>query len=266
MSELSRARWPDFYIVGAPRCGTSFLWHYLRQHPDVFMPDDKERPYFCKDLDTGTPMDRKMFLDKARYLARFEGARGCVGDACAYDLFSTTAAKEIHARRPDARILICVREPSEQMRAWHKVRMAFGMEDLEFGEALNAESARGRGELLPRNAHLVPMYQYRAVADFHEQVGRYASVFGNDQVEIVPLAEIRDDPAVAFQRVTRFVGLEDWMPNSFEVIGPTPQIRHRTLLRVVTDARLIDATKRIVPRPLHGSARRIAVAVRRRTW
>ena len=41
---------PDFFIVGAPKCGTTSLYYYLRQHPQIFMPDYKEPHYFGKDL------------------------------------------------------------------------------------------------------------------------------------------------------------------------------------------------------------------------
>ena len=257
-------QWPDFYIVGAPRCGTTFMWHYLRSHPDVFLPSDKERPFFCRDLDSGTFMDRKHFLDERLYFARFEGATGLVGDACAYDLFSVRAATEIHARRPDARILIFTRQPDEQIKSWHHVRTFLGVEDLDLESALDAEPARLRGERLPRNPFLVPMYQYHAVASFDEQIERYLRTFGEGQVAIFPLEGTRADPAAAYQRATTFLGLREWLPPTFEVVGPSYPIAHKTLLRVLTDETLISAAKRVVPRPLHPAARRVAVSLHRR--
>jgi hypothetical protein len=257
-------RWPDFYIVGAPRCGTTFMWHYLRSHPDVFLPADKERPFFCHDLLTGTAMDSKHSVDEAGFHARFEGATGLVGEACAYDLFSSVAAAEIHARRPDARILIFTREPEAQIKSWHHVRTFLGVEDLDLESALAAEPARARGEQLPRNAYLVPMYQYRAVASYDEQIERYLRAFGEEQVAIFPLEQTRADSAVAYRRATSFLGLRDWSPQEFEVVGPSYPIRHRTLLRVLTDERLISTAKKVVPRPLHPAARRVSIELHRR--
>jgi len=263
---LSETRWPEFYIVGAPRCGTSFLWYHLRQHPDVFMPLDKEHPFFCRDLNTGTAVDRKMFItDEEAYLARFDGQTGVLGDACAFDLFSTLAAEGIHAHRPDARILICLREPEEQIHAWHHIRVGLGAEDLDLPAALEAEPARARGERLPRNPQLVPMYQYRAVADFDGQIERYERLFGRDQVAIFRLEDIKADQPAEFARAIRFLGLREWAPESFEVVNRSRQTRHATLLRILTDERLIESTKRIVPRRLHGVAGRVAFALRDRT-
>lgn len=257
-------RWPDFYIVGAPRCGTTFMWHYLREHPDIFLPSDKERPFFCRDLITGTAMDLKHSVDESGFHSRFRGATGLVGEACAYDLFSVRAAAEIHARRPDARILIFTRQPDEQIRSWHHVRTFLGVEDLDLDSALAAEPARARGEQLPRNPYLVPMYQYRAVARFDEQIERYVRTFGNEQVALFPLEDTRADPAAAYHRATTFLGVRDWLPAAFEVVGPSYPIRHRTLLRVVTDERLISTAKKVVPRPLHPAARRVAIELHRR--
>jgi hypothetical protein len=262
---LSEIRWPEFYIVGAPRCGTSFLWWHLRQHPDVFMPLDKEHPFFCHDLDTGTPVDRKIFIDEPAYLARFEGETRRLGDACAYDLFSEVAAAEIHARRPDARILISLRQPADQIRAWHHIRLGLGAEDLDLQHALEAEPARARGERLPRNAQLVPMYQYRAVADFEPQVERYVAAFGREHVAVFWLEDIKADPATEFQRAIEFLDLPQWAPERFEVINRSRRTRHATLLRVLTDERLIESTKRVVPRRLHRAAGRLAYELRERT-
>jgi len=266
IDQLIETRWPEFYIVGAPRCGTSFLWHHLRQHPDVYMPPDKEHPFFCRDLNTGTSVDRKMFIERdAAYLARFENRTERLGDACAFDLFSSVAAAEIHSRRPDARILICLRPAAEQIRAWHHMRKGLGAEDLDLEAALEAEPERARGEHLPRNAQLVPMYQYRAVADFEPQIERYVQAFGRQNVALFQLDDIRADQAREFRRAVAFLDLPSWIPETFDVVNRTRNTRHATLLRILTDERLIESTKRVVPRRLHGAAGRLAFSLRERT-
>ncbi len=257
--------WPDFYIVGAPRCGTSFMWWYLGQHPDVFVPSDKEIPFFCRDLHTGTLRDRKRFLSRDAWLSRFDGAQGMVGEACAYDLFSPGAARLIHHHRPDARILIARRDPQEQMRSWHNIRVAHGEEDRPFHEALALQPARARGHDLPRHPYLVPFYQYEAVASFDEQIARYLEVFPPEQVLVTQLEDIRADPRAAFDRLTNFLGLAQWRPASFERVNSSVEIRHPTALRLLTDERLIEGAKRLVPRRLHSAAGRAALRIRRAT-
>ena len=84
------SRFPNFFIVGAPRCASTFLYTYLRQHPDVFMPEYKEPKFFCADLDSGSEADATFFIrDEEQYLALFAEAGGArrVGEACVFNLF-----------------------------------------------------------------------------------------------------------------------------------------------------------------------------------
>ena len=52
-------RMPDFFIVGAPKCGTTAMFYYLKQHPEIFMPEQKEPRFFSSDLDSGTDRDSR---------------------------------------------------------------------------------------------------------------------------------------------------------------------------------------------------------------
>ena len=84
---------PNFFIVGAPKCGTTALHAYLSQHPDVFMSDPKEPHYFGSDLDfryRRRPSD-------AQYRSYFAGAgdRRRIGEASVWYLYSECAADEI---------------------------------------------------------------------------------------------------------------------------------------------------------------------------
>jgi hypothetical protein len=152
------------------------------------------------------------------------------------------------------------------MRSFHNIRVATGQEDLEFDAALEAEPERARGLQLPRNAHLVPMYQYRAVARYDEQIERYVKTFGADRVLVTKYEDIRSNATVAFERVIRFLGLAEWTPDSFDFINQSVVIQHGKMLRLLTDERLIESAKRVVPRPLHGVSRKVGIALRERTW
>src|SRR5215207_9230182 len=98
----AKGRLPDFFIVGAPKCGTTAMYEYLRQHPSIFMPFHKEPLFFGSDLH-----HRYGRLTEAEYRALFRAARPDqrVGEASAWYLYSTTSAAEIHAAAEDARII-----------------------------------------------------------------------------------------------------------------------------------------------------------------
>ena len=201
-------RWPDFYIVGAPRCGTSFLWKALVQRPDLFMSRPKEPLYFCTDLDWHTPTDNRDFIrDRESYLALFRDAPpdAKVGEACVFNLMSEVAARRIHEVRPDAQIIICLREPVAQLISFHGIRVAEGGEDLSLAEALAAESDRLDGRRLPQNPSLVPAYSYRRLATFAPQVQRYLDLFPRQQILIRYQDELKD-PHSWLASVLEFLG------------------------------------------------------------
>jgi hypothetical protein len=109
------------------------------------------------------------------------------------------------------------------------------------------------------------MYQYEAVARFDEQIARYHEVFPRDQVLVTRLEDLQADPAAAYDRWTAFLGLTRWRPASFELVNSSVEIRHANALRLLTDERLIEAAKRVVPRRLHANAARVAGRLRRMT-
>ena len=130
-------RKPDFFIVGAPKCGTTAMYQWLDAHPEVFVPV-KEIHYFGADLD-----HRRPEVSAERYNGLFEPAstaHKAVGDVGVWYLMSETAAQEIHAYNPDARIIIMLRRPAQMLYSLHSQLLYSGEEDIaDFGEALAAE-------------------------------------------------------------------------------------------------------------------------------
>src|SRR5262245_27125154 len=126
-------RQPDVFIVGAPRCGTTAMWQYLGDHPDVYMSPRKEPWFFCRDLRFSDPIPRT--LDA--YLANFAEAReqARVGEASAWYLYSREAATAIKAFSPAARIIVMLRDPVAVMHSLHDLHVYAGTEDIaDFAE------------------------------------------------------------------------------------------------------------------------------------
>ena len=103
---------PNFFIVGAAKCGTTAWFEYLRTHPDIFLPDQKELPHFCTDY-----VEEMRIADRSDYLQHFRSASGrkAVGEGSVTYLYSATAAREIRQFNPDAKILIFLRDQEDQL-------------------------------------------------------------------------------------------------------------------------------------------------------
>jgi hypothetical protein len=109
-------RFPDFFIVGAPKCGTTALHYYLSGHPSVFMPQEKEPQFFSSDI-----AGLRRHNDLPSYLSLFAGAPkdALIGEASPVYLFSRQAIPAILTLRPDAKFIVMMRNPVEMARAFH---------------------------------------------------------------------------------------------------------------------------------------------------
>jgi hypothetical protein len=259
-SHVTTPEFPNFFIVGAPRCASTFMYAYLRQHPDVFMPDNKDPRFFCSDLDSGSDADAEFFMrDEAEYLALFADTGGAkrVGEACQANLYSTVAAGRIKAKSPDARIIIMLREPVEQMYSFHSVRRRNATEDLDFEQALAAEEDRRAGRRLPRLARNIKMYQYRAVASYTDQVARYFDTFGRDNVHVIIYEDLIRDPAEGYRHTLEFLGLDTDFRPEFEVINANTANLSPGLATLLGDPQLAPRLKRLLPAAMHRRAQAV---------
>lgn len=198
---------PNFLIAGAPRCGTTAMYVYLKQHPEVYLSVFKEPHFFGSDL-TRQPHTVR---DRDLYLSLFAGAGEAlrIGEGSVWYLRSTRAACEIARFDPGMKILLLLRDPLDAIRSLHALYLRTGNEDLDdLGEALAAEPERAAGERLPPRHYFPEGLQYRRNVAYAAQVERYLSTFAPDQVEIVIYEEFRLRPLEVLARVATFLGIE----------------------------------------------------------
>ena len=248
------ARYPDFFIVGAPRCGTTFMYEYLNQHPDIYMSPIKEPQHFATDLDSGSYLDSVTFMrETERYLSLFEGARHdqITGEASTWYLYSKDAAKNISTANPNARIIIMLRDPVEMLYSLHGRRLYGGSEDLErFEDALAAEDDRKQGRRIPRRARNITAFYYRDVGRYAGQVERYLEQFGPDRVHIIIFEEFRRDPAKAYRETLLFLGVDASFVPVFNIVNAGTLRRSRRLHQALHTAFVIRSFRAVVPRRL----------------
>jgi hypothetical protein len=222
---------PNFFIVGAPKCGTTSMYEYLRQHPDVFMPPHrKEAKYFCTDLDFNPG---HLIPDEASYLALFADAGGAsrVGEASPPYLYSEAAAQGIKRFDPQARIIVMLREPVDFMYSLHRHMVGMAYQDLvDFEEALEAGERRRRQDARPSFCHVSPRWLwYRWMATFSPHVERYLALFGRRAVHVVVFDDLRERPADAYRQVLEFLGVDPGFAPAFVTHNPASDKQNRNL-------------------------------------
>lgn len=217
---------PDFFIVGAPRCGTTAMYEYLRAHPDVYMPLHKEPMYFGQDL-----TQLHVRLTERDYLALFAEARPGqrTGEATTWYLFSKTAASEIREFSPDARIIIMLRHPVDVMYSLHRELLFYRGETIDdFAEALAAEPDRREGRRLGPSRR-PEVLLYRQAVHFAEQVERYLDVFGRERVKIILFDDFIADVEAEYADVLRFLGVDETFRPEFRRVNESKEPLNRTV-------------------------------------
>ncbi len=205
------------------------MYHYLKAHPDVFMPDTKEPQYFGADL----IFKRHPCVEtEDDYLKLFESANGepRLGEASPWYLYSETAPLEIKRFCASAKIIIQLRNPVDMIYSLHSKLLLHGEETIkDFAAALDVESERRRGQRIPAGIDFTQAVLYRRMGSHATHVERYLKVFGAENVHFVILDDIKSDPDKAFQGVLKFLEIDDSFVPDFPVVNENTQARIRLL-------------------------------------
>jgi hypothetical protein len=192
--------WPNFFIVGAQKAGTTSLYFYLKKIPGVYMSPLKEVFYFAPHAVQNNIAD--VIRDKKEYLKLFESARGytAVGEATPFYLLDPDAPKLIHQTVPHARIIMILRDPIERAYSNYLMKMKYsGMKSSFYDELMrdykSQEKLFGRSQL------------YVEFGMYYEQVKRYFDIFGREQVKVIIFEEFIQHPEQTVNEVLDFLGV-----------------------------------------------------------
>ena len=208
MAQEAPRFFPDFFVVGAPRCGTTSLCRQLALHPQICFSKPKEPHYFSRLA----PGDAEDDLESA-YLERCFRHRGPqhlrAGEGSVSYLYSPEAIERILAHAPQARFIVLVRNPLEMLLSYH-LRMVYLLEEDEedFAKAWSLQAARARGERIPSTCYDPRLLQYREAGSLGMWVERLVERVGRERVHVVVYDDFSSDPQEAYAGVLRFLGLE----------------------------------------------------------
>ncbi len=228
--------WPNFFIVGAPKAGTTSLFAYLEQVPEIYMPRIKE-PHYFSHIAIPENSFLKPMRDKKKYLKLFSGVKDeiAVGEASPTYLRDPKAAKLIHEVSPDAKIIILLRDPVERIYSAYFSQKRIRDVNNSFHEiVLNYKQ-----ENYPESVKRDPIIH----AEFYsKQIKQYLDVFGPKQVKIIIFEEFIKDPKKIVRDVIEFLGiknsLHEFQPEQFNVFGEPRGPFARSLFKNITIKRI----------------------------
>ena len=240
-------RYPDFFIAGAPKCGTTSLYSYLREHPDIFMPAVKEPHYFAQELSDLHVSCRS----EAAYLGLFKHAadNAVWGEASIMYLFSGQAIEKAQKANPSAKFIILARNPVDMFFSLHAQSLKKMQEDIIDPEAAwNAQSARKAGKRIPNtNAQIEHLYYYDICA-LGTQIETLCKKVPESQRLLVLLDDLDTDPKGVYARILAFLGVPDDGRMDFPVKNKKQALRSKNLEMFISNP---PALLNPLRKPLH---------------
>jgi hypothetical protein len=235
---------PNFLVIGAAKSGTTSLWAYLREHPDIFMAQRKELDFFCA-------RDWRGRVDW--YADQFAGAVAPLrGEASVYysmHPFKPDVAAQVYELIPGARIIYLVRDPVPRILSHYVTNVANYREEKSLNEAL---------------ADLTdPMNEYVCSSRYASQLREYLRFFPAERILVEDHAVLLSDRARALRRIFDFLGVDDgFRPRSVgEVMNTRNDLARGTpvglRLRKSAAANAVRRLPAPVGAPLARAARRI---------
>lgn len=204
---------PDHLIVGAQRAGTTSLYNYLTQHPDVGRVRlGKGVHYFDTNPTASLNWYRSHFpLDPAKI--PFKRGPLHVGEGAPYYMFHPLAPERIDAALPGVKLIAILRDPIERAHSQWAHETARGFETLSFADALHAEEGRLAGEEHRLRgdphaySHSHQHHSYAARGQYAHQIERLWGRFGSDRVMVIPAARLFAEPGAVYAETLQFLGL-----------------------------------------------------------
>jgi hypothetical protein len=215
---------PNFFIVGAPKCGTTALYEYLRHHPSIFMSEVKEPHFFAKDL--GSYPRIKTLEDYTQLFTGSTDHHLSVGEASVYYLRSAVALANIQAFNPKAKIIAMFRNPVDMVHSLHS-QLLYWSEEVEpdFELAWRLQERRSRGLDLPTGSRGAFLLQYLEVGRFGTQTERVLASFPENQVKLILYDDFTASPGSIYTEVLQFLGIPHDGRTEFPRINENKRVR-----------------------------------------
>ncbi|NBD17965.1 MAG: sulfotransferase [Cyanobacteria bacterium] len=246
---------PNLFIVGAPKCGTTAMYSYLQQHPEIFMPETKEPHFFGSDFN----ISNRMVKTEQEYLSLFTEAQNekIIGDGSIWLLYSDNAPLEIKEFSPDAKILVMLRNPVDMIQSLHSNLLYVGYEknqDLE--TAIEEMEKRKQGVQIPGASNVIQGLSYREVIKYAKHLKKYLDVFSPNNIKIIVFDDFRNRTELVYYEMLEFLEINKNFQPNLEVINPNKEFRNKFLQNKLNQLAVSPITKNIgkfLPNPVKKS-------------
>jgi len=204
---------PNFFIVGTPKAGTTSLYYYLEEHPDIYMSPIKETNYFSYDeiKSQGLFYNEEHISSLKQYQEQFKEVKDekAIGEASVSYLYYPLVPAKIKEYNPEAKIIIALRNPVDRGFSHYLMDKRLGFVNLSYEDIVLGNSKHPQAKLYCQ--------QYVDLGQYYEQIKRYLAEFGEKQVKIVFYEDIIKDIQKVIKELYAFLNVDcSFSPNTYQ--------------------------------------------------
>jgi hypothetical protein len=252
---------PNFFIIGAMKSGTTSLYRYLEQHPQVYMSPNKEPNFFA------VKGEEELYSDSLKgpgNLARLPGIRDietycelfkgvsnetAIGEASHVYLYIPKAVERIKHYLPDAKLIAILRHPVERAYSHFMYRLQHGQEalDADFLQLLQEEEERVSNDWSP-------VWHYKRRGLYYVQLKRYFDTFNRNQIKVYIYEDFFGDNVIDnVQDMFRFLGVDDTFVPDIRIHNVSRIPRNTAFFKFITQSNSIKSIlKPFLPKKWRG--------------
>lgn len=229
---------PNFFIIGAPKCGTTSLATWLAGHANIYMSPVKEPGFYSTDIGSDK-------ITRHEYESLFTMAENnyeAIGEASTSYLFSQVAVPSIEKELPNSRYIVMVRNPVDMAYSFYEQCFFLGYENIkDFAEAWRLSGERAKGYAVTKGYYEPRLLDYKSVCRLGEQLERLFLSVPRERVLVLVLDDVKADPRHEYIKVLEFLGVPDDGRMEFPVKNSAKERRWQWLPNVVSGAGEISA-------------------------
>lgn len=219
---------PNFFLLGAPKSGSTALFTYLFDHPQVFFPPLKEPRFFAEDFGAFREISDLPAYEKLYTHAPLTAQ--AIGDGSPWYLCSEIAIPAIRNYAPDARAIVILRNPLEMLPSLHSQFLySFKEDETDLKRAWQLQESRSLGQNIP-HAHPAPaLLQYGKLTRLGDQFERLSGTWPKHRIHVILFDDFRRDTRSVYGKVLKFLELEDDGKTEFPIINDASINRNKTI-------------------------------------
>jgi len=230
--------WPNLFIVGAPRAGSTSFYDFLKRTKGIFMSNLKEPHYFSQSIDPKFLISP--IRDEKKYLNMFKNVKDekIIGEASTTYLWDPKAPFLIHEKSPNAKIIVMLRDPVQRAYSNYLLRISAGKQ-YSFSEAIKV--AMNFGEDFYKGVIIEGGW-------YSEQIKRYFDVFGREQVKIIIFEEFIKEPKRIVKEALEFLRIDSDPPDEIELThNILTRPRNRIIATLMQTGIIRNTARKFIP-------------------